>query len=315
MNAIFYQQYGAPSVLEYGDQPIPNPGAKEVLIKVHASALNPIDCEVRKGSFKVVTGKRFPRIPGCDFAGEIIAKGAKVKPFKVGDLIYGMSKTYRGGAHAEYITMNPSEIGLKPPSLSMVEAAALPLASLTSLQALRDLAQLQAGQKILLNGASGGVGVFAIQLAKAMGAIVHAICSHRNIELVKSLGADLVIDYTQTNIRSSKERYDVIYDIYGSQSFPRVKHLLSSHGRHVSTIPSAKNFRRQYIRRFFKRTTQVILVVSNTQDLDALSSYIEEGKLRPIIDRVLPLHEAAQAQTYLETRRAKGKVVLQIEKE
>ncbi len=315
MNAIFYQQYGDTSVLEYGDQPIPNPGPKEVLIKVHASALNPIDCEIRKGSFKVVTGKRFPRIPGCDFSGEIIAKGEKVKSFQVGDLIYGMSKTYRGGAHAEYLTMNAAEIGLKPPSLSMLEAAALPLASLTSLQALRDLAQLKAGQKILLNGASGGVGVFAIQLAKLMGAQIHAICSHRNVELVKSLGADQVIDYTQTNIRESKERYDVIYDIYGNQSFPRVKHLLTANGRHVTTIPSAKNFRRQYIRRFFKRTTQVVLVVSNTKDLGVLADYVQEGKLRPIIDRVLPLESAAEAQAYLETRRAKGKVVLQIEKE
>lgn len=315
MNAIFYQQYGDPSVLEYGDHPIPNPGPKEVLIKVHASALNPIDCEVRKGSFKVVTGKRFPRIPGCDFAGEIIAKGAKVKPFEVGDLVYGMSKTYRGGAHAEYITMAAGEIGLKPPSLSMVEAAALPLASLTSLQALRDLAQLQAGQKVLLNGASGGVGVFAIQLAKAMGAIVHTTCSHRNIELVKSLGADVAIDYTQTNIRTSQERYEVIFDIYGSQSFPRVKHLLTANGKHVTTIPSAKNFRRQYIRRFFKRNTQVVLVVSNTPDLAVLTQYVEAGQLKPVVDRILPLADAATAQTYLETRRAKGKVVLQIEKE
>ncbi|MEM6347824.1 MAG: NAD(P)-dependent alcohol dehydrogenase [Bacteroidota bacterium] len=315
MNAIFYQQYGDTSVLAYGEQPIPNPGPKEVLIKVHASALNPIDCEVRKGSFKVVTGKRFPRIPGCDFAGEIIAKGAKVKPFQVGDLVYGMSKTYRGGAHAEYITMNPNEIGLKPPALSMVEAAALPLAALTSLQALRDLAQIQAGQKVLLNGASGGVGVFAIQLAKAMGANVHATCSHRNIELVQSLGVDHAIDYTQTDIRASKERYEVIYDIYGNQSFPRIKHLLTTQGRHITTIPSAKNFRRQYIRRFFKRSTQVVLVVSSTKDLATLAQYVHEGKLRPVIDRVLPLEEAAKAQAYLETRRAKGKVVLQIEKE
>ncbi|MEL6654245.1 MAG: NADP-dependent oxidoreductase, partial [Bacteroidota bacterium] len=176
MQAIFYQQYGKTDVLEFGTQAIPNPAAKEVLIKVHACALNPIDSEVRRGSFKLVTGKRFPKIPACDFAGEVIALGAKVKQFAVGDHVYGMSKTYRGGAMAEYLTMPATEIGLKPDSLSMAEAAALPLASLTALQALRDLANVKTGDKVLMNGASGGVGVFAIQLAKAMGAIVHATC-------------------------------------------------------------------------------------------------------------------------------------------
>ncbi|MFK7921097.1 MAG: NAD(P)-dependent alcohol dehydrogenase [Bacteroidia bacterium] len=315
MNAIFYQQYGSPEVLEYGTQAIPNPGTKEVLIKVHASALNPIDCEIRKGSFKIVTGKQFPRIPGCDFAGEVIAKGSRVKTFQIGDLVYGMSKTYRGGAHAEYITMNAGEIGLKPERLSMIEAAAMPLASLTSLQALRDLAHLETGQKVLLNGASGGVGVFAIQLAKAMGAEVYTTCSSRNFELVKSLGADHLIDYTQTNIRNNKERFDVIFDIYGSQSFPRVKHLLTPKGKHITTIPSPKNFRRQWISRFFKRSTQVVLVDSNTNDLDTLTAYVAAEKLHAVIDHILPLSEAAAAQSYLETRRARGKVVLQIEKE
>ncbi|MEL7340849.1 MAG: alcohol dehydrogenase catalytic domain-containing protein, partial [Bacteroidota bacterium] len=134
MKAVFFQQYGHTDVLEFGTQPIPNPTAKEVLIKVHAAALNPIDSEVRRGAFKLVTGKRFPKIPACDFAGEVIALGAKVKQFAVGDHVYGMSKTYRGGALAEYLTMPAAEIGLKPPALTMCEAAALPLASLTAKQ-------------------------------------------------------------------------------------------------------------------------------------------------------------------------------------
>lgn len=166
-----------------------------------------------------------------------------------------------------------------------------------------------------MNGASGGVGVFAIQLAKAMGAIVHASCSYRNVDLLRSLGADLVVDYTREDVRELETRYDVFFDIYGNQSFPRSRHLLTAHGRHITTIPSPKNYRRQWLSRFFKRTTQVVLVASHTHDLDELANYVQTGKLRPVIDRRYPFEQAVDAFDYLDTRRAKGKIVLQIEKE
>jgi NADPH:quinone reductase-like Zn-dependent oxidoreductase len=313
MRAIIYQTYGKSDVLTYSENAEkPRPGRGEVLIKVEAAALNPIDCEMRKGMLAFARNRKFPKIPGSDFAGTIVELGSGVKDFQIGDEVYGMSKTRVGGSYAEFIKISTGEIGLKPNNLSMEEAASIPLAALTSLQAMSELANLKPGQSVIINGASGGVGVFAIQLAKAMGAETTAVCSFRNIEMVRELGADHVIDYTQTDILELPHTYDLFYDVYGNKSLTKTRHLINRGGTYISTIPWPKNFKDEYLSIFNSVQGKVVLVKSRTADLDQLKQMIEAGRLKPVIDRVYSLEEGREAQEYLETRRARGKVVLKV---
>lgn len=314
MKAISYNQYGNADVLELVTQARPLITSAQVLVRIYAAALNPIDYQMRRGRFHPYIRARFPRIPGSDFAGVIAGVGQKVKGLQVGDEVYGMSRTYVGGSYAEYIAIRPEEIAIKPISISFEEAAAFPLAALTSLQALRDLGQIRAGMRVLINGASGGVGVFAVQIAKAFGAVVTGVCSHRNIDLVRGLGADEVIDYTKTNIREQDQTYDIFYDAYGNQAMKKVKHLLTSNGRYISTIPAMKNFKDVALTVFSRKKTKVIFVKSTTRDLNELSMLVEAGKLKAVIDRTYALEEAREASLYLETRRAKGKLILKMKR-
>lgn len=235
MKAVVYRKYGKPEVLELADIPQPKIKAHEVLVEVHTAALNPVDCEIRKGRARIATGNKFPRIPGSDFSGKIVEKGARVSGFEIGEEVYGMSKTLKGGSYAEYLAISTAEIGRKPEDLDFNEAASIPLAALTALQGMRDLAKLSEGQHVFLHGASGGVGVYAIQIAKALGAKVTATCSYRNVDRLKELGADTVIDYTKGNILDNENRFHLFYDIYGNQSFLKTRHLLESSGYYVST--------------------------------------------------------------------------------
>ena len=189
MKAIIYQRYGKSDVLEYSEKvEKPKLKTRQVLVRIQAAALNPIDCEMRSGMLSFARNKKFPKIPGSDFAGEIVEVGKGTKTFKVGDKVYGMSKTRVGGSYAEFIAISEGEIGHKPENMSMEEAASTPLAALTSLQAMRNLGKLKSGQSVIINGASGGVGVFAVQLAKIMNVDCTAVCSFRNTEMVRKLG-------------------------------------------------------------------------------------------------------------------------------
>jgi len=312
MKAVVYRKYGKPEVLELADIPQPNIKAHEVLVEVHTAALNPIDCEIRKGRARIATGNKFPRIPGSDFSGKIVEKGAAVEGFEIGDEVYGMSKTLKGGSYAEYIAIPAAEIGLKPKGLAFKEAASIPLAALTALQGLRDLAEVEAGHKVFLHGASGGVGVYAIQIAKALGAHVSATCSYRNVDRLKALGADEVIDYTKGNILQNENRFHLFYDIYGNQSFGKAKHLLVPSGTYVSTIPSPQNFLQEFFSFFSRKKAKVVVVKSLTKDLDVLREMVNSGQLKSIIDKIYPMEEAREAQEYQEGRRAKGKILLEI---
>lgn len=312
MKAVVYRKYGNPDVLELADIPQPKIKADEVLVEVHAAALNPIDCEIRKGRARIATGNKFPRIPGSDFSGKIVEKGASVQAFEIGQEVYGMSKTLKGGAYAEFIAIKATEIGLKPVGLNFKEAASLPLAALTALQGMRDLASLKAGQKVFLHGASGGVGVYAIQIAKALGARITATCSYRNLDRLKALGADEVIDYTKGNILHNEARFHLFYDIYGNQSFLKTKHLLTSAGSYVSTIPSPQNFFLEFLSFLSRKKAKVVIVKSLTKDLDVLGEMVERGQLKSIIDKEYSMEEAGKAQEYQESRRAKGKILLEI---
>lgn len=312
MKAVVIRQYGSPETLKIEDAAHPTPQASEVLVKVHAAGMNPKDALIRKGRMKFLVRGRFPYIPGYDLAGEVVRVGRDVRHVQAGDQVYGMINNHLGGAHAEYVALPAAEVALKPTNLSWEEAAAVPLAALTSLQALVKLGNLQYGQRVCINGASGGVGTFAVQIAKAYGARVTAVCSHRNVELVSELGADEVVDYTKENVEESGRTFDIFYDAYGNKPPQLVRPILAERAVYVSVLPRLHLFARQVFTFFAKQKVKVVVVNSNTADLQTLTELIESEKVRPVIDSIFPLAEAAEAHKRIETRRAQGKIVLLI---
>lgn len=312
MTACVVQEYGAADVLAVTRPPRPVPDDDEVLVRVQAAALNPVDVQLRKGQFRLFTRFTPPFVPGSDVAGTVEAVGGGVTGFAPGEAVYGMLPTTQAGGYAEYAVLRTDQLAPMPDGCSFEAAAAVPLAALTALQALRDLAGLQAGQTVLINGASGGVGTFALQIAKAYGAHVSGVCSYRNVDLCARLGADRVIDYTKTDVRAMDERYDVVFDVHGTLPFPHARRLLRRGGRHVTTIPSPQNYLQQARTLLARTRSTVVVVASKADDLEALRLMVEAGSVTPVVDRVYDLHEAAAAQRYLETRRASGKVVLRV---
>ena len=313
MQAIAYHHYGSSQVLRAEQLAQPVPGTGQVLVRVRAAALNPVDCEIRRGSLRLLSGWRFPKVPGSDFAGEIVEVGAAVDHFEPGERVYGMSPPLRGGSYAEYLAIEPGKLARMPAALSFEAAAALPLVALTALQALRDLVRIKPGQRVFIHGGSGGVGTVAIQIAKYLDAQVMTTCSYRNLELVHALGADEVIDYTKTDVTNIEGGYDCYFDVYGNMPFHRVKHLLRPKGVHVSTIIDPGNFLMAFWTRLRPgRQARVVVVRSRSNDLELIRQLVENEQLSPVVDRTFPLEAAADAQAYLETRRASGKVVLQI---
>jgi NADPH:quinone reductase-like Zn-dependent oxidoreductase len=312
MRAVVIDRYGGPEVLRLATVPRPVPTRGQVLVRTRFIGVNPKDVIVRKGKFKVATGKKFPLIVGHDIAGEVVEAGLSAD-LNRGDLVYGMINDFAGRAYAEYAAVDCKQLGLAPSSIGLDVAAAVPLAAQTALQALRDDAQVQPGQSTLINGASGGVGVFAIQIAKILGARVTAVCSHRNVDLVKELGADEIIDYGKTELVNLDERFDVIFDVFGNYHFEKVKHLLGPRGTYVQTIPSARIFKdiaRTFVRR---RNAKLVVVKSRRGDLDWLRQHIDAGRLRVVVDRSFSLDDVANAHRYMETKRARGKVVLAVD--
>ncbi|NNE20079.1 MAG: NAD(P)-dependent alcohol dehydrogenase, partial [Myxococcales bacterium] len=245
-------------------------------------------------------------------AGEVVEVGLGAVLAK-GDQVYGMINDFAGRAYAEYAAVNCQQLAKAPASIELAVAAAVPLAAQTALQALRDDGQLQAGQAVLINGASGGVGVFAVQIAKILGAQVTAVCSHRNVELVTELGADRVIDYTKTELVDLDEQFDVVFDVFGNYRFEQLRTLLSARGTYVNTIPSARIFKdvaRSFVRR---QRARLVIVKSRRDQLDWLRQQIDAGSLRVVVDRSFPLADVAEAHRYMETKRARGKVVLAVD--
>jgi len=312
MRAVVIDRYGGPEVLRAAVVPRPVPTHGQVLVRTQFIGVNPKDVIVRKGKFQVATGKKFPMLVGHDIAGEVVeaAVGADLAE---GDRVYGMINDFAGRAYAEYAAVDAQQLAMAPTSVDLRVAAAVPLASQTALQALRDDANLKSGQRVLINGASGGVGVFAVQIAKILGGSVTAVCSHRNLELVSELGADEIVDYTKRELVDLAERFDVIFDVFGNYSFDRLKHLLTPRGTYVQTIPSARIFK-DVARTFVRRQRAKLVVVRSRRDqLDWMRQQIDAGALRVVVDRSFPLDEAAEAHRYMETKRARGKVVLAVE--
>jgi NADPH:quinone reductase-like Zn-dependent oxidoreductase len=323
MKAVVRRCYGPPAVLTVENVQKPVPADDEMLVRVRAAAINPLDWHrVRGTPYVMRLGEGFgvpkdPRV-GLDFAGTVEAVGKDVTKFKPGDAIFGG----RSGALAEYVIVREAgSIALKPANISFEEAASVYVAALTALQALRDRAAVQPGQKVLINGASGGVGTFAVQIAKWMGAEVTGVCSTRNVELVRSLGADHVIDYKKVDFTKTAERYDVVMDNVVNRPILEIRPILKPQGKYLviggggpDADPWIHAFvgpiKAQVISWFVEQDMAFFLSHASAEDVATLAGLIEHGRLRAVVDRIYRMDEIVTAMTYLESGRARGKVVI-----
>jgi len=308
MKAVAMHAYGGPEVLKYEDAARPDPATGEVLVRVHAAAVNPVDWKVRAGHLRGFLNYSLPLIPGWDLSGVVEATGAGVTDWKQGDAVYARPDLRRNGAYAEYIAVRASELGHKPRSIDHVQASAIPLACLTAWQALFDAGGLKAGQRVLIHAAAGGVGTFAVQLAKWKGAHVVGTASERNHAFLRELGADEVIDYTKTNFEEVVRDVDVVLDTLAGQTRDRSWNVLKKDGILVSILgqPSPDDAAQHGVR------AAGVFVEPNQAQLGEIAKLVDSGKLRPIIETVLPLAQAARAHEMNQTLHTRGKIVLQV---
>jgi NADPH:quinone reductase-like Zn-dependent oxidoreductase len=323
MKAVVYRCYGSADVLRVEEIAKPQPHDNEILVKVHAASLNPLDWHFMHGTPYIVRldagiGKPKDIRLGVDYSGTVEAIGKDVTRFKPGDAVFGG----RDGAFAEYVAVRADRsVVPKPDNMSFEQAAAVPIAGLTALQALRDKGHVRAGDKVLINGASGGVGTFAVQIAKSYGAEVTGVCSTKNLAMVRSLGADHVIDYTAEDFTQQPQRYDLILDTVGNHSLLQYRRVLTPHGIVVIIGgPSSGPFigplitpiKALLLTPFVSQRFEPFLAAFNPQDLRTLAELMQAGKLTPVIDRQYPLAEIPEAMRYVEAGHAHGKVVLNI---
>ena len=320
MKAVVYTRYGPPDVLQISEVEKPVPNDDQVLVKIQAVSLNPADWHLRRGELlaRPGTGLLRPKdtISGADFAGQVEAVGKNIIEYKPGDEVFGRRAP---NGFAEYVCVSVKPIALKPANITFEQAAAVPIAGLTALQSLRDAGRLQPGQKVLVNGASGGVGTFAVQIAKALGADVTGVCSARNAAMVRWLGADRVMDYKREDFTRSSEIFDLIVDNIGNHSIGGYLRALSSKGRCVIVGFSSLGLLFQHIAlgqvvsAFGGRKIGTMMSRIKTDDLYALKDMIEAGKVTPYVDKVYPLSDTAAAFRYLEEGHARGKVIVTME--
>ena len=323
MKAITYNCYGSPDVLQFADVEKPTPADDEVLVKVRAAAVNPLDWHFVRGTpylLRLGSGLNTPGqvIPGVDFSGTVESVGKDVRSFKPGDEVYGGANE----VFAEYVTVREgTSLVLKPSNMSFEQAAAVPIAGVTAIQALRDYGNLQPGQKVLINGASGGVGTFAVQVAKSFGAEVTAVCSERNAEMVRSLGADHVFDYKKENYTESGQHYDLIIDMISNHSLTANRGVLNPGGRYV-IVGGGKGdwvgfmggpIKALILSAFVDEEFSLMLAELRDSDLEALNELMQAGELTPVIDRRFKLSEVADALRYSEEGHARGKIIIYTE--
>jgi NADPH:quinone reductase-like Zn-dependent oxidoreductase len=312
MKAIITNKYGGVEVLKLQEVKKPVITDNEILVQVHACSVNPIDWKVRRGDFKFLTGRKPPRILGGDYAGIVVEAGRQVTKYEPGDTVWGCVETFKRGTYAEFVKVKAEEIGPKPQNLNFEEAASLPLVGLTAYQALVYAGRLKKGDHILVNGASGGVGLAAIQIVKALGCTVTGVCSAKNLSLVKKMGADEVIDYTKQDVLKSVGIYDIFFDVVANKSFSQAKMALKPGGTYVRTLPSFDMILGPLINIFSAQKVKFMDCKACTNDLDILKEMVENEKLVPRIEKVYPLDQVRAAHTRSETGRVVGKLVLKV---
>jgi len=322
MKAIVQDKYGSPDVLELREIDQPVVKDDDVLVRVHAASVNPADWHLLTGTpyvARMASGLRKPKvqIPGLDMAGRVEAVGGNVTQFRPGDEVFGQNAS----AYAEYVCVPEDGIAPKPANLTFEQAAAIPVAGITALQGLRDKGRLQPGQKVLIIGASGGVGTFAVQLAKAFGAEVTGVCSTRNVDMVRLIGADHVIDYTQEDFTRSGQRYDLIFQLAGTRSPSDCRRALTSKGTLLLSSgessgrwigPLGRIIKAVLLSPFVSQRLAPFEAKRSKEDLQVLKQLIEAGKVMPVIDRTYSLSEVPEAIRYLEEGHARGKVVVTV---
>ncbi len=332
MKAFILEQYGKKSGIRLSDMPEPELRDDEVLVKVHAASVNLLDVKIKNGEFKLVLPYRLPLVLGHDVAGVVIAVGSRVRRFKAGDEIYSRPDDFRIGAFAEFIAIKEDSVAQKPATLTMEEAASIPLVGLTAWQALVEKADLKKGQKVFIQAGSGGVGTFAIQLAKHLGAFVATTTSTANVAWVKSLGADLVIDYKKEDFEDILRDYDVVLNSQDAETLGKCLRILKPRGKLISIsgppdpafgeeigaswfVKLVMNLLSAGIRRKAKRGNidfSFLFMKANGNQLREIAMLIDSGAIRPVVDRLYPFAATSEAMTYVETGRARGKVVVKI---
>ncbi|MDB5781803.1 NADP-dependent oxidoreductase [Caballeronia mineralivorans] len=332
MKAFVVDRYGRKSGIRARNMPVPEPREDDVLIQIHAAGVNPLDSKIRDGEFKLILPYRLPLILGNDLAGVVVRVGSRVRQFKPGDEVYARPHKDRIGTFAEFIAVKEDGVALKPKALTMEEAASIPLVGLTAWQALIEKGQLKKGQKVLIHAGSGGVGTFAIQLAKHVGATVATTASAGNAELVKRLGADIVIDYKKDDFTVILKDYDVVLDTQGGNTLEKSLRVLKPGGKLIGIagppdpdfakelgaswfLKTAMRFLSYRIRKAAKRhgvSYSFVFMRADGGQLSQIATLIDIAAIRPVIDRVFPFESTKEAMAYVETGRAKGKVVIKI---
>jgi NADPH:quinone reductase-like Zn-dependent oxidoreductase len=325
MKAIVCYKYGSPEVLKCEEIEKPAPGDGEVLIKVRAASVNPLDWHLMRGTpyiGRIVFGLRKPKItrPGVDVAGQVEAVGRSVTRFKPGDEVFGSCR----GAFAEYVCTSEQALAVKPENVTIEQAASIPVAAFTALQGLRDKGRIQPGQKVLINGAAGGVGTLTVQIAKSFGADVTGVCSTRNVGMVRSIGADRVIDYTREDFTRSGQHYDLVFDLVGNHSLSACRRALNPKGTYIGAgvlgVPEdrwigllVRPVAALVLSRFVSRRLVTLLARRSKEDLTIMHDLMKAGKVTPVIDRRYRLSEVPQAIRHLAAKHARGKVVITLE--
>lgn len=332
MKAFLVDRYAKGAALRFGKTPEPELRDTDVMVQIHAASVNVLDAKIRDGEFKLILPYRLPLILGNDVAGIVVRVGSKVRRFKPGDEVYARPGKERIGTFAEFIAMNEADVAMKPKNLTMEEAASIPLVALTAWQVLVEQARLKQGQKVLIHAGSGGVGTIAIQLAKYLGAVVATTTSTSNVDLVKSLGADVVIDYKTQNFEDILQGYDVVLNSLGTDTLVKSLRVLKAGGKLISISgPPDLAFARRNgsgwllqqvmrllsfgIRRKSKRrqvSYSFLFMTANGAQLGKITALIEAGVMKPVMDRVFPFEKTNEALAYVETGRAKGKVVIAV---
>jgi len=312
MRQVQVHQFGGPEVLQIRETEMPIIGKWDLLIQVEYASANPKDVLLRKGKLKNYFSLSFPLRMGQDFSGIVTEAGSKAGPYKPGDRVFGMVNETNNGTLSAFLKVAPHEIYFAPENLSLAEAAAVPLTAQTALRAMRNIGKVKTGDRVCINGASGGVGVFAVQVARILGAHVTAVSSEKNHALCRELGATAVFDYQKTAANELPGQFDVYFDVFGNQSWRKVRHLLKEGGWYITTVPSSRNIADSLLSVFKIKNARLVVVESDSEDLKLLKEWIEAGRLRPIVEAEFPMDQIAEVHRRIETKRTVGKIVVKV---